>query len=160
MSSREPSAGYISRFTVCENLEEAMANVVFKNLKVSPYTQQIIYDRFEQIQHKFPDLMDHNVRFRISVDNGPHQAGVDCYTAQVTISGNRYQGVTLSKSDTNVFVALSTLFDRLHEKLHRFSERRRTKMRRNVHKNEAFLTPSQSDEDDSFGFYDLESQSP
>lgn len=104
-----------------------MIRIVFKNLDRSEFLQKASLERMESLLEKFPDLRDSQLQVTIEMENSPLQAGPDQFTVKLRVSGGRYSGVTVSKSEPDPYVALAELSEHMLEKLNRFGDRARVK---------------------------------
>lgn len=106
-----------------------MIQVKFKNLKKSKITREAVYSRIETIVDKFPDLSESKMQVTLEMENSPIQAGPDLFTVKVHILRGRYNGITVEKSDSNLYVALAQVVDLMLEKLNRAGDKARVKER-------------------------------
>lgn len=104
-------------------------NIVFKDLERSELAKDAVYDRFEGLIERFPDLKAHHLSITLSMENSPHKAGPDLFTVKVFCRGGRYKGLTLKKSAPNLYAALADVVDHMLERLNRFGDRQRVKIR-------------------------------
>ena len=64
------------------------------------------------------------------MENSPLQAGPDLFKVKLHVSRGRYDGITVEKSDSNLYVALAEVVDHMLEVLNRFGDRARVKERK------------------------------
>ncbi len=106
-----------------------MTHVKFKNLEKSEMLQMAVFERMEAIVEKFPDLSESKIQVTLEMDNSPHKPGPDLFRVKFHISGGRYDGITVEKTNSNIYVALAEVTDHMLEKLNRFGDRARVKER-------------------------------
>lgn len=104
-----------------------MLIVKFKNLEKSALAEESVQERLLPIAEKFEDLQKSRLVVTLEMQNSPLQAGPDLFTVKLNISSGRYDGIVLSKSDSNMYVALAQICDQLLEKLNRTGDRQRVK---------------------------------
>lgn len=112
-----------------------MILVKFKNLEKSEIARQAVEDRFEILTEKFPDLMKSKIQVFLEMHNSPQQAGPDLFKVKVHVVGERYDGITIEKADSNLYVALADVVDHMLETLNRFGDKARV---RKINKARAF----------------------
>lgn len=64
------------------------------------------------------------------MENSPAQAGPDLFRVQLLVSRGRYDGITVEKSDSNLYVALAKVSGHMLEVLNRFGDRARVRARK------------------------------
>lgn len=106
-----------------------MIRINFKNLEKSELIVESATRRLQAIVMKFPDLTQSRMTLTLEMENSPQQAGPDLFTVALQISGGRYRDVRLEKSAANLYVALADLVEHLLEKLNRYGDRSRVKLR-------------------------------
>lgn len=106
-----------------------MIQVRFKNLEKSEMAREAVFERIEALIEKFTDLRDGRVTVTLEMDNSPFQAGPDLFRVKFYVARGRYAGITVSKENGNLYVALAEVVDHLLEKLNRFGDRERVKQR-------------------------------
>ncbi len=106
-----------------------MILIQFKNLKPSELAREATLERIGAIAEKFPDLNDSRVRVTLEMENSPHKPGPDLFTVKLHVPNGRYRGITVSKSNSNLYVALADLVEHLLEKLNRYGDRERVRAR-------------------------------
>lgn len=109
-----------------------MIQIKFKNLKKSEMARKSVQDRIEPLTDKFPDLSESKLLVTLEMENSPTQAGPDLFKVKLHISRGRYNGITIEKADSNLYVALAEVVDHMLEKLNRFGDRVRVKGRKNA----------------------------
>lgn len=107
-----------------------MILVKFKNLDKSELAREAAQERVEALIEKFPDLSESKVQVTLEMENSPAQAGPDFFKVKFHVSRGRYDGITVEKSNSNIYVALAEVVDHLLEVLNRFGDRARVKERR------------------------------
>lgn len=107
-----------------------MIQIKFKNLEKSEMACTAVLERIGVLEDKFPDLREGKILVTLEMENSPTQAGPDLFKVKVHISSGRYFGITVEKSDSNLYVALAELVDHMLERLNRFGDRMRVKERR------------------------------
>lgn len=106
-----------------------MIYIKFKNLDKSELAQEAVHERISRLIEKFPDLNDCKIRVTLEMENSPFQAGPDLFKVKLHVASGRYDGVTIEKSDSSLYVALAEIVDHMLELLNRFGDRSRVKER-------------------------------
>ena len=106
-----------------------MIRVIFRKLEKSELARSIVIERVESLIEKFNELSDSNITVTLDMDNSPLQAGPDVFKAKIFISTGKYKGVTLTKSDSNLYKAVADLVEHMLEKLNRKGDRDRVRKR-------------------------------
>ena len=114
--------------------KETMIQVKFKNLERSELAREAVIERVSTLVDKFQALQASRITVTLEMENSPTQAGPDTLSAKLHISGGRYDGITVSKSHHNLYIALADLIDHMLEKLNRASDRERVKKRSKARK--------------------------
>ena len=109
-----------------------MIRIKFKNLDKSEMAREAVYERVETLSEKFPDLSDSKIQITLEMENSPLQAGPDLFKVKLHVSKGRYNGITVEKANSNLYVALADVVDHMLEKLNRFGDRARVKERKNA----------------------------
>lgn len=109
-----------------------MIQIRFKNLEKSEMAREVAQDRIESLVNKFPDLSESKLLVTLEMENSPTQAGPDLFKVKLHVSKGRYNGVTVEKANSNLYVALADVVDHMLEKLNRFGDRARVKERKNA----------------------------
>lgn len=117
-----------------------MIQVKFKNLDKSELAREAVHDRIEALTEKFPDLSEAKVQVTLEMENSPIQAGPDLFKVKVHVLRSRYDGVTVEKSDSNLYVALAEVADHMLEKLNRVGDKVRVKERTKARRIEHEMT--------------------
>ena len=107
-----------------------MIQVKFKNLDKSEMAREAVEQRVEVLIHKFVDLGESKIQVTLEMENSPLQAGPDLFKVKLHVSRGRYDGVTVEKSASNLYVALAEVVDHMLEALNRFGDRARVKQRK------------------------------
>lgn len=107
-----------------------MIQVKFKNLDKSEMAQEAAQERVEALIEKFDDLCESKIQVTLEMENSPTQAGPDLFKVKLHVSRGRYDGITVEKSDPNMYVALAEVVDHMLEVLNRFGDRARVKERK------------------------------
>ena len=107
-----------------------MIQVKFKNLDKSEMAREAVQDRLEILSDKFPDLGQSKIQVTLEMENSPTQAGPDLFKVKIHVARGRYDGITIEKSDSNLYVALAEVSDHMLEALNRFGDRARVKERK------------------------------
>ncbi len=106
-----------------------MIQIHFKNLEKSEIAREAVIQRLEPFLEKFRHLKNSKIRVTLEMENAPHQPGPDMFTVKVHILGGRYRGITITKSDRNLYIALAEVVEHLLERLNRHGDRARIKNR-------------------------------
>lgn len=107
-----------------------MIQIKFKNLDKSEMAREAVQERIEALIEKFEDLNESKIQVTLEMENSPLQAGPDLFKVKLHISRGRYDGITVEKSDSNLYVALAEVVDHMLEVLNRFGDRARVKERK------------------------------
>lgn len=107
-----------------------MIQVKFKNLDKSEMAREAVQERIEALIEKFEDLNQSKIQVTLEMENSPVQAGPDLFKVKLHVSRGRYDGITVEKSDSNLYVALAEVVDHMLEALNRFGDRARVKERK------------------------------
>lgn len=114
--------------------------VVFKNVDKSDFAESTIKERFSLLKEKFPEIARRRTTVTLSMDNSPKQAGPDLYGVKVQLRADKNQNIIMEKTAQNPYQALHLLFDRIHERLIRFDEKkRRIKRGRRRHQKQNYV---------------------
>lgn len=106
-----------------------MIQVKFKNLEKSEMAREAAQERIEALIAKFPDLSRSKIQITLEMENSPTQAGPDLFKVKCHISGARYDGVTVEKDGSNLYLALADVIEHMLENLNRFGDKVRVKER-------------------------------
>lgn len=111
-----------------------MIQIKFKNLEKSEIAREAVQDRIESLADKFPNLSESKILVTLEMENSPIQAGPDFFKVKLHVSRGRYNGITVEKADSNLYVALAEIVDHMLERLNRFGDRVRVKEKKNARK--------------------------
>lgn len=106
-----------------------MITIVFKNLDRSELAKQIVHERLVPLLEKFPDLSRHKITVTLGMENAPAQAGADSFTVKIAVSGQKYGGLHLEKSASNLYAAMAEVIDAMLERLNRLGDKKRVRSR-------------------------------
>lgn len=110
-----------------------MIEIKFKNLDRSELAKEAVHEKVGALVDKFESLKYSRVVVTLEMENSPLQAGPDLFNAKLHVANGRFAGLTVVKSDSNLYRALADLVDHLLERLNRTGDkervRRRTKAR-------------------------------
>lgn len=104
--------------------------VKFKNLEKSELAQDMVYERVGSLVEKFEDLTNSKIQVTLEMENSPLQAGPDLFKVKLFVTRGRYNGIAIEKSNSNLYVALAEVVDRMLEVLNRFGDKIRVKDRK------------------------------
>ena len=107
-----------------------MIQVKFKNLDKSEMAREAVQDRIEALVEKFDDLNESKIQVTLEMENSPVQVGPDLFKVKLHVVRGRYNGITVEKSDSNLYVALAEVVGHMLEVLNRFGDRARVKERK------------------------------
>tara|TARA_B110001454_G_scaffold158569_1_gene147891 strand:- start:29902 stop:30288 length:387 start_codon:yes stop_codon:yes gene_type:complete len=107
-----------------------MILVKFKNLEKSEMARNAVHDRIEDLVEKFSDLKESKIHVTLDMQNSPVQVGPDLFKVKLHVYQGRFDGVTVEKSNSNLYVALADVVDHMLEVLNRYGDRQRTKERK------------------------------
>lgn len=111
-----------------------MIQVIFKNLEKSELAREAAVERAEGLLEKFPDLRESKTQVTLEMENSPTQAGPDLFKVKFHIMRGRYDGITVEKSESNLYVALAEVVDHMLEVLNRYGDKARVKERKRARK--------------------------
>lgn len=111
-----------------------MIQIKFKNLEKSIAAQEAAQERIGLIIEKFPDLLESKIQITFEMENSPTQAGPDVFKTKLHVLRGRYDGITVEKSDSKLFVALADVAGSMLEILNRFGDKERVKKIRKARK--------------------------
>ncbi len=111
-----------------------MIQIKFKNLEKSEMAREAVEERIETLIQKFPDLSASKIQITLEMENSPSQAGPDLFRVKLHVARGRYDGITVDKADSSLYVALAEVVDHMLEKLNRFGDRLRVKERTRARK--------------------------
>ncbi len=109
-----------------------MTQIIFKNLEKSEMARLAVIERIEALIEKFPDLSESKIQVTLEMENSPLKPGPDLFRVKFHLSRGRYDGITVEKSDSNLYVALADVADHMLEKLNRFGDRIRVQQRKSA----------------------------
>jgi ribosome-associated translation inhibitor RaiA len=104
-----------------------MIKIKFKNLEKSDMASEAAQNRIEALIKKFPELSKSKIQITLEMENSLTQAGPDLFKVKCHISGAKYDGVTVEKEDSNLYVALADVIEHMLESLNRFGDKARVK---------------------------------
>jgi len=107
-----------------------MISVKFKNMEKSELATNLVKERITDAVTKFPKGRPRAVVVTLGMENSPTKAGPDLFKVRTEIVGGRYHGLILEKEAPDMYKALAEVTDGLLERLNRFSDRLRTKARK------------------------------
>lgn len=107
-----------------------MIQIKFKSLDKSEMAREAVHDRIEILIEKFPDLKRSKIQITLEMENSPLKAGPDLFKVKLHVARGRYDGITVEKSDSSLYVAIADLTDHMLEVLNRFGDRARVKERK------------------------------
>jgi len=105
-------------------------HVKFKNMEKSELATSIVEERISDAVTRFPKGQPKSVIVTLGMENSPKQGGPDLFKVRTEIIGGRYHGLILEKQAPDLYKALADVSDGLLERLNRFSDRVRTKARK------------------------------
>lgn len=106
-----------------------MIQVRFKNLERSELVTNAVHEKVTALVNKFDDLEDCKITVTLEMENSPIQAGPDLFTTKLHVENGRYRNVTVTKSHSNLYVALADMMDHMLEVLNRLGDKKRVKNR-------------------------------
>jgi ribosome-associated translation inhibitor RaiA len=106
-----------------------MIQVKFKNLKKSEILNEAVTSRIAGLVEKFEDLKESRITVTLEMENSPLQAGPDLFNVKLHIGNGRFKGITVTKSNLNVYKAVADLVDHMLEKLNRAGDKERVRQR-------------------------------
>lgn len=106
-----------------------MIQITFKNLERSELAEEAVQDRLQEALERFPDLSQAKLHVTLAMENSPRQTGPDLFRVKLRVSGGKYHGVILEKEASSLYAALADLNEHLLERLNRFGDKLRVKLR-------------------------------
>jgi len=106
-----------------------MIFIKFKNLEKSEMAGQFARDRMKALTIKFPDLKQSRMTLTFEMENSKLKAGLDLFKVKLHCAGGRYDGVTIEKSNSNLYIALADVVEHVLENLNRLGDKARVKSR-------------------------------
>lgn len=103
--------------------------IKFKNLEKSEIAKEAVTERIEALVEKFSDLNESKLQVTLEMENSPTQAGPDLFKVKLHVLSGRFDGITVEKSDSNLYMALAEVVDHMLEVLNRFGDKIRVKER-------------------------------
>ncbi len=107
-----------------------MIEIKFKNLEKSELAREAVLERVSSLVEKFIDLRESRIQVTLEMENSPFQVGPDVFKVKLHVQRGRYDGITVEKSNSNLYVALAELVDHMLEALNRFGDRTRVRQRK------------------------------
>lgn len=104
-----------------------MIHIKFRNLEKSELVREAVMERVEPLIEKFPDLAQSRIQVSLQMDNSPAQPGQDLFKVKIFVSRGRYDGITVEKENSNLYIALADVVDHMLEALNRYGDRVRVK---------------------------------
>lgn len=101
--------------------------ITFKNLEPSQLARDSVLERVLAVTEKFPALDPKHIKIVLEMKNSQLQAGPDLFSIQLHVASGRYKHVTMTKSSTNLYVAVAEVCDLLLNRLNQHSDRARVK---------------------------------
>lgn len=124
-----------------------MIQIIFKNLEKSELAREVVHERVNPLVEKFEQLKDSKITVTLEMENSPFQSGPDLFKVKLHIANGKFKGVTITKSDSNLYKALAEIVDHLLEKLNRTGDKERVKKRNRARKiNKEIEEPSGDDQ--------------
>jgi ribosome-associated translation inhibitor RaiA len=102
-----------------------MIKIYFKNLDKSELAKDVIHEKIDLLTEKFEDLKKCQIQITLEMENSKLQAGADLFSVKLHISEGRYKGVTVKKSNSNMYIALAEVVDHVLEVLNRSGDKKR-----------------------------------
>lgn len=109
-----------------------MIQIKFKNLEKSEMARTAAIERIGALVEKFNDLKESKIQVTLEMENSRTQTGPDFFKVKLHVLRGRYDGITLEKTDTSLYVALAKTVDHMLEILNRFGDKVRVKERKNA----------------------------
>ncbi len=104
-----------------------MIHIKFRNFEKSELAREAVMERVEPLMEKFPDLAQSRVQVSLQMDNSPAQPGQDLFKVKIFVSRGRYDGITVEKENSNLYIALADVVDHMLEALNRYGDRVRVR---------------------------------
>ncbi len=111
-----------------------MIRLQFKNIEKSDFVRDLVLERLEALLVKLPDLSKGRLNLTLEMENSPRQAGKDQFKVKIHVLSGRYRGLTVTKRESHLYIALADVIDHLLECLNRYGDRVRMKQRRQARK--------------------------
>ncbi len=123
-----------------------MVKVTFKNLEKSNLAKDVVLEKMNLLNDKFPELKGHSIRLTLSMDNSSSQAGPDEFGVKIQIKGKKFDGLIVEKKARTLYLALADVNEVLLELLNRRTDKLRVKSRTQLRKVK-YLNDSQGEQD-------------
>lgn len=107
-----------------------MIQVKFKNLEKSTLAVEAVLERIQPIAHKFEYLKQSRIAVTLEMLNSPDQAGPDLFSVKLNIFSGKFSGMSILKSNSNLYIALAEVAEHMLEKLNRHGDKKRVKARK------------------------------
>lgn len=104
--------------------------VAYKNLEKSDAVSSFVKEKLIHLSLKFPDLQPSHIKVTLEMENSPHKAGRDAFSAKVHVMNGRYQDIVIHKKNLNIYIAIADMYEHMLEALNRFGDKARIKERR------------------------------
>lgn len=111
-----------------------MIQIKFKDLEKSELATGLVTERVESVIERFPDLKESKIQITLEMENSIVKPGPDVFTVKFHVVGGRYDKITVTKADSNLYVALASVIDLMLETLNRFGDRSRVRERNSARK--------------------------
>lgn len=100
-----------------------MIQLIFKNLRKSKITEEVVKYRIGQLVEKFPDLKQHRIQAILTAENKKQQPGPDLFGVRLIIHGRKFKNLIMEKKAGHLYSALGFLCDSALEILNRYLDR-------------------------------------
>jgi len=107
-----------------------MIQIKFKNLDKSEMAREAVQERIEALVLKFAELNRSKIQVTLEMENSPLKPGPDLFKVKLHVFGGRYDGITVEKAKSNLYIALAEVADHMLEILNRFGDKARVKRRK------------------------------
>lgn len=102
-----------------------MNRIVFKNIPSKSWIRNVVEDRINHLEGKYPELTRHQCSVTLECRNSSAQAGPDEYAVTLHLSGPRHKKIRLTKCSENLLKSLATAVERMDELIGKSREYRR-----------------------------------
>jgi ribosome-associated translation inhibitor RaiA len=100
-----------------------MLKIIFKNLEKSDLVIRVVESRFGDLVAKFPNLSNHVMYVKLSMDNSSTQAGPDEFGVRVQVKGKMYGDLIIEKKSGTLYRALAEVVEAMLERVSRRADK-------------------------------------
>lgn len=117
-----------------------MLQAILNDPQKSEKIRTVMIERLEKVMERFPDLKKSPLT--VSMSRESRSAGPEIFKVKVRCGGGRYGGLSLELAAPNLQKAISSVFDRMAERLKKVEARKQKQKRTRVRRiKKQMLTP-------------------